>query len=415
MKVLAWTTGELSAPLRERMLALHPAHLELVERRLERHLEGNHLLRNSHAMMLGMHAWHDPDAPHSLRWRKIYFDELVAQTDADGMHEERTPMYHVRALRDALEALATLDALGVEPPPPVVQRVSTMAQHVPWLRRMDGTLFPLNDSMYDHGIDLDRIVEQASSILGHTTVPPSGVRYLPSAGLVIAVDRLVGDRLAIDVGAPGPAHQPGHAHAGALSLELDLGGSPLLVDPGCSGYDGDPFRSYFRSTPAHNTATVDGKDQSEMWATFRVARRATVWVDEVHGGTGDLLVRGSCRPYHDASVCHRRAARRDARRVRIEDQILGGTGKRVELHWHLHPDWAAELVDSTVSLRHPSGLAATLRLDGFDGTSLHKGEDRPHLGWCARGFAHAVPTWTVRGIVGSNDHRMLHTSIEPGA
>ena len=50
-----------------------------------------------------------------------------------------------------------------------------------------------------------------------------------------------------------------HAHADALSVEVRHGGVDVLVDPGTYCYHGEPeWRSYFRSTLAHNTIEVDG-------------------------------------------------------------------------------------------------------------------------------------------------------------
>ena len=54
-----------------------------------------------------------------------------------------------------------------------------------------------------------------------------------------------------------------HAHADALSVELRYGGVDILADPGTYCYHGEPaWRSYFRSTLAHNTIELGGQDQS---------------------------------------------------------------------------------------------------------------------------------------------------------
>src|SRR5262249_3720795 len=60
-----------------------------------------------------------------------------------------------------------------------------------------------------------------------------------------------------------------HAHADALSIEVRVGGVEILADPGTYCYHGDPrWRSYFRSTLAHNTLELLGQAQSTPGGPF---------------------------------------------------------------------------------------------------------------------------------------------------
>src|SRR6185503_164663 len=108
----------------ERMRALHLAHVDLLAERPERHLQGNHLLKNAWALALGSRCWTGMrDGAEGARATETFFGELLAQVGADGLHEERSPMYHARALRDALEIVAVLTAAGQAVPPEVRERV----------------------------------------------------------------------------------------------------------------------------------------------------------------------------------------------------------------------------------------------------------------------------------------------------
>ena len=78
----------------------------------------------------------------------------------------------------------------------------------------------------------------------------------------------------LDVAAVGPDYLPGHAHADTLSFELSVFGQRLIVNGGTSGYGLGPERQRERGTAAHSTVVIDGQDSSEVWAGFRVARRA---------------------------------------------------------------------------------------------------------------------------------------------
>lgn len=286
-----------------------------------------------------------------------------------------------------------------------------MAAVLPWLRRSDGSLFLLNDSSADHGVDLDRLEALAQRLFGPVE-KPEGALFLRDAKLGAFVDPHLGFRLIMDVGSPAPAHQPGHAHAGALGFEIDSGELPLLIDPGSSGYDGDPFRSFFRGTRAHNTIAIDGRDQSEMWGTFRVARRSRVGLDTFEWAGRKLLVRAWCQPYHDRGAFHHRTVAVHNGCVRVEDRVSGARDKRVDLHWHLHPAWSADRRDNTVELKHDGGRRAYIRVHGADEVTLHRGDRDPHLGWFAAGTQGVVPTWTIRASVLQNDERTLFTEIE---
>jgi uncharacterized heparinase superfamily protein len=79
----------------------------------------------------------------------------------------------------------------------------------------------------------------------------------------------------LDAGPLGLGSLAAHGHADALSLWASLDGKPLLIDAGTYAYHEDPaWRDHFRSTPAHNTLTLDGKNQSEIHGPFLWGRKA---------------------------------------------------------------------------------------------------------------------------------------------
>ena len=60
-----------------------------------------------------------------------------------------------------------------------------------------------------------------------------------------------------DAGPHGFLSIAAHAHADALAVEVRYNGVDVLADPGTYCYHGEPrWRSYFRSTLAHNTIEV---------------------------------------------------------------------------------------------------------------------------------------------------------------
>ena len=78
------------------------------------------------------------------------------------------------------------------------------------------------------------------------------------------------------MGEVGPSYIPGHGHADTLSVEFSINGKSVIVNSGTSDYQAGQLRSFQRSTSAHSTVLINGFNSSEVWASFRVGRRAKV-------------------------------------------------------------------------------------------------------------------------------------------
>jgi hypothetical protein len=210
-----------------------------------------------------------------------------------------------------------------------------------------------------------------------------------------------------------------HAHADALSLEVRYGGVDILADPGTYCYHGDPeWRSYFRSTIAHNTAELAGRSQSSEGGPFLWLRHANareVIVQDI----GDAV---EWTAEHDGYLAlnppsrHRRTVRLDraSRSVDIFDQIRGGRHD-IRLAFHLGPEVEAELDGSYAVLRWTGTVApgmARLELPLLLAWSLHRGETDPILGWYSGGLGHRVPAVTLLGRGRSAPDEPLVTRLE---
>jgi hypothetical protein len=96
---------------------------------------------------------------------------------------------------------------------------------------------------------------------------PDGLAVFDQSGFVVVRDGPLW--LAFRCGQPSPDFLPAHAHADALSFQLWWRGRPVLVDPGTFTYEPGSDRDWFRSTRAHSTVRVDGRDQFRLWGAFR--------------------------------------------------------------------------------------------------------------------------------------------------
>ena len=195
-----------------------------------------------------------------------------------------------------------------------------------------------------------------------------------------------------------------HAHADALSVEVRYAGVDIFADPGTYCYHGErAWRSYFRSTIAHNTVELCGRSQSTeggpfMWLRHAHARELEViddgdiarWTAE-HDGYASL----------DPPALHRRSVLLDraSRSIDIIDEIEGGSYD-VRVAFHLGPEVQAQLNESYAVLNWPMAAApgvARLELSPALSWSLHRGETNPILGWYSGGLGQRGSALTLIG------------------
>ena len=105
----------------------------------------------------------------------------------------------------------------------------------------------------------------ASTIVGGLAGPPRDIpgrpaqrpsRFADAGVTLLRTDGTQAPEIwcRLDGGPHGFLSIAAHAHADALSVEVRYGGVDVLADPGTYCYHGEPaWRSYFRSTIAHNT------------------------------------------------------------------------------------------------------------------------------------------------------------------
>jgi uncharacterized heparinase superfamily protein len=169
-----------------------------------------------------------------------------------------------------------------------------------------------------------------------------------------------------DVGLIGPDYLPGHAHADTLGFELSLFEQRWFVDTGCSTYEVCEERLRQRGTAAHNTVCVDGEDSSEVWSSFRVARRARPLDVSVASDGGAHRISAGHDGYRrlKSKVTHSREFALSESCLAITDRIEGRYSETVA-NFLLHPDVSAELVDNEVHL-NTNRHAATMTFVGGD-------------------------------------------------
>ncbi len=312
-------------------------------RRLEYHLLGNHLWANAKALVFAGAFFEGFEAAGWLRrGLRLLRRQLEEQILADGGHFEGSPMYHSIVLADVLDLIQLVQRYPelIEPHDEEAWR-GAATRMLRWLRAMthpDGNIAFFNDASFGIAPTVNQLHEYAIRLgLAVDDAPLSDMELLRESGYA----RLKSGAavLIADVGEIGPAYLPGHAHADTLSFELSVNGQRVVVNGGTSTYETGPERLGQRGTGAHNTVVVDHQDSSEVWGSFRVARRARPFDVRIGREEGRLWLEAAHDGYLrlPGRVVHRRRWELSQSGLEITDHIDGGYSC-AEAFLHVHPE-----------------------------------------------------------------------------
>jgi len=423
----------------------------------------NHVVAEAAGQLVGALAfpWFARSADWEAGARALLETELERNTFPSGLNREMATDYHRLVAELALLAVVEADHAGRPLSGPTLQRVTDMLDAAAAL--LDAAARPprQGDSddghalvLGDHGHAWSTLLATGRAVVGGADwwppVPddatsalvgavgrphhgdvvhrPRRPSHFPDAGLtILRAGGPDGEELwcRCDAGPHGFLSIAAHAHADALSVEVRHDGVELLVDPGTYCYQGHPaWRQYFRSTLAHNTVELGGRDQSDsggptLWTRHAVSR--LLELDQDDEGT----VR-RWRAEHDGYLRHRPAARHrrtvavapDGAGLEIRDEVLTSQPLEVRLAFHLAPDVEAVLGDGRVDLRwtgrHGRPRQGTLELAPGMAWESHRGATDPVLGWYSPSFGCKEPTTAVIGATSCRGDIALTTTLRLG-
>ena len=377
------------------------AQTDLLRRRLEYHLAGNHLLENGFALLTAALYFH-----HNVWFRRaaqLVRTELSAQILTDGGHDERSPMYHQILLDRLLDVLLALRHDTWHNAPMLIDFLENKATKMQgWLDAItfrNGDVPMMNDAAWNVAPTTDQIWAKAvrvglnawsvktqttypGSVSSQTSRPDGFWQSCPGSVSSQTPDKTADTgyrkftfpryELFADAGQIEPDHQPGHAHADTFSFVLYVDNQPLIVDSGMSTYETGTRRTWERSTAAHNTVDVMGLSSSEVWAGFRVGRRARVTV------LTDTETRLTARHdgYQHLGIVHERAWSVGPNGIQLIDRLTGTKQVRNRnqpgvARLHFHPDVAVSVSKTginagAVRITFASVLTTDVRLTTYE-------------------------------------------------
>lgn len=364
----------------------------------------NHLIGEMTGLYVAATVW--PHFPDSSAWRAFARErlerELVRQTFPDGLNREQAFAYHLFVLDFYLLAMSDAERAGEPFPASCAEIVQKMIRAIAVLSDGQGHVPRYGDG--DEGKALD--VGPCRALFGcpswsellSDSVPGDGEFAFPDAGLFVHVKHRGTNRERLclfDAGPLGYLSIAAHGHADALAFTLNIGGRPVIVDPGTGSYHADAAsRAYFRSTRAHNTVTVDERDQSQAEGVF-------LWT---HHARARLLEWGNDRAKADHDgyrrladpVTHCRTLNWSDAALVVVDEMVSQGEHGYEFRLHFAPDCRVEATGDDFVVEWGEGRLRVVR-DPALSYRVAVGEDE--AGWYSPGFNLKVKSPTLIGAV----------------
>jgi hypothetical protein len=427
---------------RSRWLTSIYQHLQRISRRLSLHSSANnHLIGELVGLFVGASCfgfW-----PECTRWRKFAREslerEIQLQVADDGVNREQAISYHLFTLELFLLALLIGRNNNTPFSDRYAERVRGMAAFLgaiatadgdlPWYGDSDdarGFMFAEHESSFAVTMQLASLIfdepswlrfRSSSTGAARALVPDllgrleqSRTENLPDpppalfgdAGLACLRTHDGSVQLVMDFGPLGFPAPAAHGHADALAIWLAIDNEYFLIDAGTYAYHSHPeWRTYFRSTAAHNTVSIDGQDQSQMAGRFLWSAKANARLLRFEGAEKQETIEAEHDGYMRLPdpVTHRRKVGfdRTSGAVSIEDRFLCAGRHRVELFFHLHEETAIRRVG-------PGGAELAwhnrnIHFSSPDDSAtweIFRGSEAPKLGWRSRRFNQKQPIPTLR-------------------
>ncbi|MGM0599434.1 MAG: heparinase II/III domain-containing protein [Candidatus Rifleibacteriota bacterium] len=310
---------------------------------LEYHNQANHLFENLAALLIAslFLLRKDTNKPQTNgKQAKSAAQELSQQIDeqffADGGHYERSPMYHkemLEALKKVAESISqaqhiefikdtSLEVTLKELKDKINAKLPLFNDWLANLTHPDGKIALFNDSTLKAGI-----VKKDS----HKEKP---LNYLlEDSGFFVRRDK--NDYFVLSCKEPSPAHQPGHTHCDICSFELSINGQRCIVDTGCGSYQNTQIRQHCRSSSSHNISLIEHSEQSDIWGSFRIGKRAKI--ENLYFDSDKSLLTIEIKDQFMQRI--RREIIFSSNRIKVRDRLYDRriTGTFCSL-LHLHPD-----------------------------------------------------------------------------
>ena len=308
-----------------------------LEKNQEKNLLGNHYFENLKTLYISSILF--LEKKKQRKYEKILLKEINVQILPDGMHYERSIMYHNIILEDLMRIeRVSRYSDNLEFRQKIIDTIQRMSDVICALEDLQNDRIPqFNDAGSGVAKTATQLIEATQELYGYA---PAKKRAFEEAGYYVLNNN--GIKVIFDCGDMGPRYITGHGHCDALSFELFADGQSIFVNAGTYQYQ-TSLRGFFRSTKAHNTVQIGNAEQANCWGEHRTAERfeiLDIWQDDENS------VGGSVR-YYNGDVVKRELIIADSE-VIVHDSVRLRRDKGVPIcsYFRTHPSCDVDICEN---------------------------------------------------------------------
>jgi uncharacterized heparinase superfamily protein len=264
--------------------------------------------------------------------------ELDHQIYPDGGHYSRNPQIHMKVLTELIAIRDTLLAAYIDIPDWLNGAIGCMVPILQTFIHADGGLAFFNGSNDSDAKIIDVLLSKSGvktrAILNATH---SGYQRLHAGKTT----------LLIDTGSPPIVAENKWAHSGTLAFEMSSGKDRIIGNCGMPENATTAWRQALRSTAAHSTIVVDNINSSEITSKGGFAHKPGQVASSRREIEGSTIIEASYDGYtKQFGLIHRRLIMLapDGAEIQGEDNLIGPGGQNYSLHFHLHPNVQATIL-----------------------------------------------------------------------
>ena len=313
----------------------------LLRKKIEFHLNGNHLLANIKALIFFEVAF-SKDLINSslLHWLDLLSDQLDKQILADGGHFELSPMYHNIILEDLIDLF-------------LISKNNSHLMNIlmPYLKKMlrwssimkdtFGNIIYFHDSVTGVSLTFDQISNylkqnQLNQFLDFQIQDEDGVIDLNDSGFLNL--KRFGFNVFFDSSNLKAKYISGHYHSSLFSIQLEIDGIPFISNPGISTYAVSKRRLDERSNYSHSCFSINNENTSNIWHAFRMAKTHECHYQIFKDSYGQCSVKGYTNSYQNHQ--YSRYLELDKNNIKITDSVKQNSNTLKQhnyyIYWPLH-------------------------------------------------------------------------------